>query len=163
MGEYDFSDAGKSDNRFLFNKNTFIYSNKYININNNYAVNNSERLMIDTIDNNIIFKRNISINELNKVKRVCHINGNTLLEDNVLDSLREKIILARTLLSDNKIIILNNLFRDINPIEERIIIKNIITEYNKTIILISNRKDNFDLFDNLVRIKGGKCEKVRCL
>lgn len=160
---YDFSDEGKSDNRFLFNKNTFIYSNKYININNNYAVNNSERLMIDTIDNNIIFKRNISINELNKVKRVCHINGNTLLEDNVLDSLREKIILARTLLSDNKIIILNNLFRDINPIEERIIIKNIITEYNKTIILISNRKDNFDLFDNLVRIKGGKCEKVRCL
>jgi ABC-type transport system involved in cytochrome bd biosynthesis fused ATPase/permease subunit len=119
--------------------------------------------MADTIDNNIIFKRNINKKDLDKVKRVCLIYGNNILDNNVNTSLKEKIILARYLLLDNKIVIINNLFRNLSSKEEKIILKNIMTEYNKTIIFISKRKDNSYLFDNLVRLRGGKCEKVRYL
>ena len=123
---------------------------------------NNEPIIFDTIDNNIIFNRNISNKELLKVKKVCLINGNGLI-DECNTSCKEKIILARSLLSDNKTIIINNCLNNIDPISERKIIKNIMTEYNKNIIFISNMKNNIDLFKEYARIKGGKCEKVKYL
>jgi ABC-type transport system involved in cytochrome bd biosynthesis fused ATPase/permease subunit len=119
-------------------------------------INNNEPLLSDSINKNIIFERDISKYELDKVKKVCLINN-----DNVMASNKEKIILARNLLSNKNTIILNNCTNNIDPFTERKIIKNIITEYNKNIILISNRKDNMDLFKYFARIKGGKCEKVK--
>ena len=157
--DYDFNEEGNHNKRILFNKSTFIYDkynsfkDKLINCNNSIFIYKDENILNESIKDNISFQRNTSIEEINKVKRICLIDET---------SNKEKIILARSLLS-NKNLILVNLFSDINPKEERIILKNILTEYNKKIILVSNRKDNSDLFKNLARIKGGKCEKVRYL
>ena len=156
---YDFNEEENHKKYYSFNKSTFIYDkynsfkDRLINDTNSIFIYNDENILNDSIDNNIIFQRNISMEDLNKVKRMCLIDET---------SNKEKIILARSLLS-NKNLILVNLFNNINPKEERIILKNILTEYNKKIIFISNRKDNSDLFKNLARLKGGKCEKVRYL
>lgn len=155
--EYDFS--GEVKHNKIDIKNAFIYDKRYLY--DSLEINNYEPLMLDSINNNIIFERNVKEEELSKVKEVCLINDNELLEDNVLASKREKVVLARSLLSNKKTIIINNCLNNINSIEERKILKNIITEYNKNIIYISDRKDNIDLFNNTSRTKGGKCEKVK--
>lgn len=156
--DYDFNEEENNNYKSIFKKSTFIYDKyncfKEDLINNGIFIYKDENLLNESIDNNIIFNRDISINELNKVKRVCLIDET---------SKKEKIILARSLLSNKNVLVLVNLLNDINPKEERIILKNILTEYNKKIIYISNRKINSDLFKSLARIKGGKCEKVRYL
>ena len=45
---------------------------------------------------------------------------------------------------------------------ERKIIENIKTEYNKTLIFISHRDQNKDLFDKQVILKGGFYERIKC-
>ena len=64
----------------------------------------------------------------------------------------KKILLARTLLSKSDFIILDETMNEIDVNSERKILKNIMTEYNKTIILISHRLDNKDLFDKFIKI-----------
>ena len=47
---------------------------------------------------------------------------------------------------------------EIDVKSERKIIKNIKTEYNKSIILISHRLDNKDLFNKFIEVKGEENE-----
>ena len=159
--DYDFNKEEFHNYNNLLTKCTFIYDKnsnfiiKHINSNKYTYIYPKEKLLNTSVDNNILFGRNISKEELDKVKRICLIDKFT--------SKKEKIILARSLLTNNKIIVIDKLLCSFNPKEERTILKNIITEYNKNIVYISSRKNNSDLFKNLVKVKGGKCEKVRCL
>ncbi|MBR4830336.1 MAG: hypothetical protein IKZ96_01035 [Bacilli bacterium] len=113
---YDFSEEGNHDKLVIFN---------------------NEPLLNSTTDDNIIFERNISNEELDKVKRVCLINDNSFIED-ASASKKEKIILARSLLSNSNKLILNNCLNNIDYKERKIILNNIKTEYNKSVIYISN-------------------------
>ena len=132
------------DRLFLSSKNAFkrivdLYDYKFndgVNF-NIVSIYNNEPLLIDTIDNNIIFKRDISNDELNKVKKVCLISGNKMVLNDVSLSTKEKIILARTLLANPNKIILNDCLNNVYYKEKRLIIKNIEAEY-KNISLISN-------------------------
>ena len=149
------------DRLFLSSKNAFkrivdLYNYDFCGEgkHNKLTVFDNEPLLIDTVDNNIIFERNISNSELEKVKRVCLIKGNELIDSDVSASKKEKIILARSLLSNSNKIILNNCLKDLDYKERKIILKNIMTEYNKRIIYISNSDQ---------KRRGGKCEKVRYL
>ena len=151
------------DKLFLSSKNAFKrivdlynydYSGEVESINKPLVIESNEPLLVDTIDNNIMFERDISKYELDKVKKVCLINNNELVDNDLDASIKEKIILARSILSNNNTIILNNCMNNLDSISKKIIIKNIMTEYNKKIIYRSNK---------FCKKKGGKCEKVRYL
>ena len=151
------------DKLFLSSKNAFKrivdlynydYSGEVESFSKPLVIESNEPLLVDTIDNNILFERNISNEELDKVKKVCLINNNELVDNDLDASIKEKIILARSILSDNNTIILNNCMNNLDSISKKIIIKNIMTEYNKKLVYRSNKS---------CKRKGGKCEKDRYL
>lgn len=76
-------------------------------------------------------------------------NGN-----NISTGQRKKIIIARALLKAKDILILDESFNEISVDEERQILKNIFNNYPYlTVILISHRQDNSDLFSKNYKIK----------
>ena len=135
-------------------------------------INQNEKLFNDSIKNNIVLDKKVTKEELEKVISVCLINKfikekNTSLEYNIEENgmnisggERQKIILARSLLRESKYLILDETMNEIDIDSERIIIKNIKTEYKKVIILITHRTSNKDLFDEIIKVEGGKCEKT---
>ena len=132
------------DKLFLSSKNAFkrivdLYNYDFNEEgNHNIVVLNNEPLLNDTTDNNIIFERNISNEELDRAKKVCLIKDNKFIDEDANVSKKEKIILARSLLSNSNKLILNNCLNNIDYKERKIILNNIKTEYNKSIIYISN-------------------------
>ena len=67
---------------------------------------------------------------------------------------RKKIIIARALLRAKDFLILDESFNEISIEEERKILNNIFNNYPYlTVILISHRQDNSDLFDKIYKIK----------
>lgn len=71
-----------------------------------------------------------------------------------------KIAIAQALNSKKNIIIFDETTNAIDEKTERIILKNIKKHYkNKTIILISHRKSNYDLFDKVITIENGMVKK----
>ena len=147
----------------LDNRKLSQYSNTYIK-NKICYVSQNEYIFTDTIKNNILMFKKISKNKLNKILKVCmvdkiledrNIDLNFLLEENghnLSGGERQKILLARTLVKESDYIILDETMNEIDIESERKIIKNIKTEYNKTLILISHRLDNSDLFNKCIKI-----------
>lgn len=116
-------------------------------------------------------KENIEIKgskDLNKIKKMCYLDEiaqendlgyYTLLEENgfnISDGQKQRITLARSLQNFSLLIIdegLNAL--DINL--ERKILKRLFRYYkDKTIIVISHRLNNLDLFDRYIKLEDGK-------
>ena len=70
---------------------------------------------------------------------------------------RQRIVLARTLLTDFDVLIIDEGLNQVDIKLERKILKNILEKYpNKTIIVISHRLNNKDLYDKIVNFKDGK-------
>ncbi len=128
-----------SQNEYLFNNS--LYEN--INLKNardkNKIIDISKCMLIDEI---------VSKNK----------NGfNMLLEENasnISGGERQRIILARTFLKNSNIYILDETFSEINIDKERVILKNIFEKFkDKTIIVISHRFDNNDLYDEIYNME----------
>jgi len=172
------SGIGKSSIFKLLNKD-FIGADKSIFINhidinnikedslkNNICyVSQDEYIYNDTIKNNILMFKSINNKELNKVLKVTmidkflktkKINLNYMLEENghnLSGGERQKILLARTLIRNIDYIVLDETTSEIDIESERKIIENIKAEYtSKTLILISHRLSNKDLFNKRVLI-----------
>ena len=76
---------------------------------------------------------------------------------NISGGEKQRIILARTLLRNFNVLIIDEGTNQIDTNLERKILKNIFRIYkNKTIIFITHRLDNIDLFDNLIELNDGK-------
>jgi ABC-type bacteriocin/lantibiotic exporter with double-glycine peptidase domain len=128
-------------------------------------INQKEILFTGTVNDNLCLKGS---KKLNKIKRVCHtdeivhnndLSYNMLLEEdgfNISGGQRQRIVLARSLQNFDILIIdegLNQL--DVNL--ERQILKKLFKKYiNKTIIVISHRLDNLDLYDQYIKLEEGK-------
>ena len=56
------------------------------------------------------------------------------------------------LIVNKKILILDETLNELDVSMEREILENIKTEYNITLILISHRDNNSDLFDKVIRV-----------
>lgn len=137
-------------------------------------VSQDEYVFNDSIKNNILLYKSISSKELKKVLKVTeldklfkhkNINLDYLLEENghnLSGGEKQKILLARTLLRKTDYIILDETTSEIDIGTERRILKNIQTEYKKTIIFISHRDSNKDLFNKKVLLKGGNYERIKC-
>ncbi len=171
------SGRGKSTLFKLLNKElelkegNILINNKDIkNIKSNSIKNNicyvsqNEYLFNDSIKNNIIMYKNVKKRDLDKVIKTTmldkvlknrNISLDYMIEENghnLSGGERQKILLARTLLRNTDFIILDETMNEIDIDSERKIIENIKTEYNKTLVLISHRKSNIDLFDKTVLV-----------
>lgn len=82
---------------------------------------------------------------------------NMILEENarnISGGERQRIILARAFLKNSDIYILDETFSEIDTKKERIILKNIFKQFkDKTIIVISHRLDNSDLYDEIFNME----------
>lgn len=126
----------------------------------------NENLFTDTIYNNIVFNREKSYDDF---LNICHITSvNEIVKDNIMgyDMLleengfnisggeRQRIILARALLKDSNVYILDETLSQVDIEKEReILIKLFKYLKGKTIIYISHRFDNSDLFDKIINME----------
>ena len=162
-------------NNNIFINNIDINNIKESSIKNNICyVSQDEYIFSDTIKNNILLHKSVSSKELKKVLKVTEIDKilknknisiNYLLEENghnLSGGERQRILLARALLRKIDFIIFDESTSEIDLESERKIIENIKTEYNKTLIFISHRDQNKDLFDKQVILKGGFYERIKC-
>ena len=155
--------------------NTNIKNLSVNDIRNNICfVSQNEIIFTDTILNNITLFKEATKKELEKVIRITgidkflkekNISLNFLLEENghnISGGERQRILLARALLQNKKILILDETTNGIDTLSEENIVRKVKEEYDVTLILISHRYDNLKLFNKVFEIKGGtKCERVK--
>ena len=155
--------------------NTNIKNLSLNDIRNNICfVSQNEIIFTDTILNNITLFKEVAKKELEKVIRITGIDKflkekdislNFLLEENghnISGGERQRILLARALLQNKKILILDETTNGIDTLSEENIVRKVKEEYDVTLILISHRYDNLKLFNRVFEIKGGtKCEKAQ--
>ena len=141
--------------------------------NNITYISQNELLFNDTIRNNIILDRNINEKEFLKVVKLTYVDEiikddilgyNKVLEENAVNlsgGQRQRIILARALLKPSKIILIDEGLNELDINLERKILKNIFDFYqNITIIIVSHRLNNIDLFDKVIKIVNKKAEVI---
>ena len=135
-------------------------------------VSQNEMLFNDTVYNNIIFNSNDK-SKLLSISKICEIDEildynlkfNMLIEENGFNlsgGQKQRIILARALMQNFDILIIDEALNQIDIDLERKIIKNILNTFkDKTIIVISHRLDNLDLFDSLIKFENGQVKEVK--
>lgn len=137
------------------------------------CVSQNEILYTDTIKNNITSYRNIPDDEFMEVCKITGIDEfvkglflgyETKLEENGLNlsgGQRQRIILARMLLKPSKIILIDEGLNAVDINLERKILKNIFSKYvTKTIIIVSHRLENLDLFNQVIQLENGQLKDV---
>ena len=156
IGKYDINDYTLKDIR---NNITYISQN--------------ELLYTDTIKNNIILDRQISYEDFLEVCNLTYVSDiikekkisyDYLLEEsgaNLSGGQRQRIVLARALLKQSKIILIDEGLNEVDISLERKILLNIFKKYqDKTIIIISHRLDNSDLYDLSITLNEGTVKEV---
>ena len=79
---------------------------------------------------------------------------------NISGGEKQRIILARTLLRKFEILLIDEGLNQMDHNLERRILKYLFNKYkDKTIIIISHRLNNQDLFDQLIEINDGKLKR----
>lgn len=130
------------DNICYVSQNEFIFTGSILdNIKMFMEVSNEELIKAIKVSKveDILKNRNIGLDY------ILEENGN-----NLSGGERQKILLARSLLRNKKVLILDETMNEIDVTSEREILKNIKTEYALTLILISHRTDNSNLFDEII-------------
>ncbi len=125
-------------------------------------VSQNELLFSDTVYNNIDSDNIIGISKICLVDDIIKNNQlgfNFLIEENGFNlsgGEKQRIILARAIAKPFEILVIDEGLSQVDINMERIIMKNLITMYkDKTIIFISHRIDNIDLFDQVIKIEKG--------
>jgi ABC-type bacteriocin/lantibiotic exporter with double-glycine peptidase domain len=151
IGNIDVNDICKDDNLILY-------------------VSQNEVLFTDTLYNNLGLY-NVDIDRIAKVLEECYIDEfidknlgcNMLIEENgfnISGGQKQRIILARALLQKFNILIVDEGTSQIDVNLERKILKNIFKNYkSKTMIFISHRLENMDLYDRVIELKEGRVIK----
>ena len=132
-------------------------------------INQIENLFTDSLFNNLLLgNKNISNDEIKKVIDVCKLK--TIIEKdslgiyqlieengfNLSGGERQRIVLARTLLTDFDILIIDEGLSQVDIELEREILNNLMNNYqNKTIIVISHRTNNKELYQKIFHLNDG--------
>lgn len=132
-------------------------------------ISQDETLFTDSIKNNIILNRTIDYQDFIEVCNLTYVNEivdnlflgyDTKLEENginISDGQKQRIVLARALLKDSKIILIDEGLNAINIDMERKILENIFNKYkDKTIIVVSHRIENINLYDKVLKFNNGE-------
>lgn len=125
-------------------------------------VSQNEILFSDTVYSNIDSDNIIDISKICLVDDIIKNNQlgfNLLIEENGFNlsgGEKQRIILARAIAKPFEILIIDEGLSQVDINMERIIMKNLIKKYyDKTIIFISHRVDNIDLFNQVIKIEKG--------
>ena len=156
INDYDLNDYSISDIR------------KYITY-----ISQNEIIFSGTIRENILLDREVSETHF---LNICNITGvseiikdnpfgyNFMLEENgtnLSGGQRQKIILARRLLKNSNVIMIDEGLNQIDSKFEREILVNIFNYFHdKTFIIISHREVNMDLYNRVVHINKGFVKKM---
>ncbi|MEI3508787.1 MAG: hypothetical protein V8R01_06800 [Bacilli bacterium] len=118
-----------------------------------------------TINYNLTLKGS---NDLSSIINICHVKEiindnelgyNALLEEdgfNISGGQRQRIALARAL-HDFDILLIDEGLNGLDTNLERKILKKLFNKYEeKTVIIVSHRLDNLDLFDHLIKLDKGQ-------
>ena len=161
----------KIDSNHVFIDNKDINSYNLLKLRESICyVSQSETIFTDTIYNNIVlnkkvdyemFLETVSLTKVDEIVNNSIIMYDMLLEEggfNISGGERQRIILARSLLQNKDIYIFDESLSELDINKERIILKNIFERLkDKTVIVISHRFNNSDLFNRLISLnKGGK-------
>ena len=127
-------------------------------------VNQNENILTDTIRNNIILDRKVSEKQFFQICKLCAIDEivkkkplryNTIIGKdigNISGGEMQRIILARALLNNFQILILDEALSEVDYFLEEKIMKNIREKFkNKTIIYITH-KNHDNIFDKIVYV-----------
>ncbi len=172
------SGTGKSTLCNILNKNITDYSGDVILGKLNYKdisiktirdnityVGQNENIFTGTIKENIILDNKISDIDLNKVCKICKVDDiiskkafrlESVIgsdEGNISGGEKQRIILARAVLKNSNILILDEALSEVDINLELEILKNIRESYkNKTIIYISHKKYP-NIFDEVINME----------
>ena len=128
-------------------------------------VSNNEKLFRGSLLDNLLIHND---NNLEKVTNMCELDEilnndlgmYQLIEENGLNlsgGQRQRIALARTLMKKFDVLLIDEGFSQMDLSLERRILKNIFSNYEeKTIIVVSHRFDNADLFDRVIKLENGR-------
>ena len=164
----------KVDRDMIYIDNEDINDYNLSDIRDNFTyISQNEMLYTDTIQNNILLGRNIDYKLFLSICKIFYIDD--IIKDNVMGydymllengvnisgGERERIILGRSFLKDSKVVIIDEGLNQIDINLERKILKNMFYYfYDKTIIIISHRKDNMDLYDKVISFNGNGVEVI---
>lgn len=140
-------------------------------------VSQNEKLFTGSIRDNIILDREIGEVDFLNICKIVHVDDivknnifgyDYLVEENGINlsgGQRQRIILARSLLKNSNVIMIDEAFNQIDIKLERELLINIFNYfYDKTFIIISHRKENIDLYDRVIKLGDGKVNEMeeRC-
>lgn len=144
------------------------YKTSVIRNNINY-ISQNENLFNDSIKNNIDYDKKLTNDEFLNICKLCFVDEiilnnnlgyNMLIEENgfnISGGQKQRIILARSLTKEFEILLIDEGLNQMDIGLERKILKNLFNKYSdKTIIIISHRLDNLDLFDRLIKMSKNK-------
>lgn len=126
-------------------------------------ISQDEILFTDTLYNNIDSNNIIDISKLCLLDDIVNKNSlgyNMLVEENGFNlsgGERQRIVLARAIAHDFNILIIDEGLNQVDVKMEKTILQNLFNKYkDKTIIFISHRLDNENLFDKVIKIEKGE-------
>lgn len=125
-------------------------------------ISQDEILFTDTLSNNIDSNNIIDVSKICLLDDIVNKNQlgyNMLIEENGFNlsgGERQRIVLARAISNNFNILIIDEGLNQVDVTMERTIIKNLFKKCkDKTIIYISHRIDNKDLFNQIIKIEDG--------
>ena len=164
----------KVDRDMIYIDNEDINDYNLSDIRDNFTyISQNEMLYTDTIQNNILLGRDIDYKLFLNICKIFYIDD--IIKDNVMGydymllengvnisgGERERIILGRSFLKDSKVVIIDEGLNQIDINLERKILKNMFYYfYDKTIIIVSHRKENMDLYDKVISFNGNGVEVI---
>ncbi|MBR3523542.1 MAG: peptidase domain-containing ABC transporter [Bacilli bacterium] len=160
---------------YTINKETIFIDDKDINMLSNSSnikyINQIETIFTDTLYNNLTLGKDVSDYVLKEVIDICHLDKiikkdslglNQIVEENGFNlsgGERQRIVLARTMIQGFDVLIIDEGLNQVDINLEREILKSLKIKYkDKTIIVISHRLNNQDLYNKVVKLNKGKIE-----
>ncbi len=157
-----------NNNVFIDNIDLNYYTKTSIDNNINY-ISQNEMLFSDTLLNNLSLYEKKDVVEITKLCEIDQIMNkhnikfNYILEEdgfNLSGGERQRIILGRALIQDFEILLIDEGLSQMDVNLERRILKRLFKKYpDKTIIVVSHRLDNLDLYNHYIELSHGKIVK----
>lgn len=126
-------------------------------------VSQNEILFNDSLINNLKFYGNdvVSISKCFKFNEIMDndLGFNMMIEENGFNlsgGQRQRVVLARTFMKQAPIILIDEGLSQIDDSLEREILTNVFDKYDSTIIIVSHRLSNTDLYDRVIHFVDGE-------
>lgn len=126
----------------------------------------NEKLFTGTLKDNLQITNNQSLDKVIEITCIEEIISKDplglyqLIEEdgfNLSGGEKQRIVLARALLKDFDFLLIDESLNQVSVSLERKILKNIFLNYpGKTIVFVSHRTDNVDIFERLITLESGK-------